>query len=99
MTEHRHSALVPGCYRCDLGRDEVAAGFARVDFDRQPGVAYVYLTPEAVARSIDEVVMVDIDAHRRAVGVEILLRQERDYSELTRDDDFPDVGVRRNRRG
>lgn len=29
MTQHDHREFVPGCYRCDLGRDEVEAAERR----------------------------------------------------------------------
>lgn len=28
MTPHDHATFVPGCYRCELGRDEVMSGLA-----------------------------------------------------------------------
>jgi hypothetical protein len=28
MTTHDHTSYVPGCYRCELGRDEAFAGVA-----------------------------------------------------------------------
>ena len=30
MTPHLHSQYVPGCYRCDLGRDEMWHAFCEV---------------------------------------------------------------------
>jgi hypothetical protein len=34
MSEHLHATLVPGCYRCELGRDEMEAIRQEIEAER-----------------------------------------------------------------
>jgi hypothetical protein len=46
MTEHLHSTFVPGCYRCDLSRDELIAVEAeRAEETRDWDAVYVRNRP------------------------------------------------------
>lgn len=58
MTPRDHTMFVPGCFRCELGRDEMDAQVAEVmaENDRyREGLVRIYrAAPAAVARVCDE---------------------------------------------
>jgi hypothetical protein len=41
MTPHDHTAFVPGCYRCELGRDELARQHEEIEAEREAVIAAV----------------------------------------------------------
>lgn len=50
MTQHLHGQFVEGCYRCDLGRDEVARAFR----DPEYRVVYVLVAEDGAVELYDE---------------------------------------------
>jgi hypothetical protein len=44
MTPHDHSVFVPGCYRCELGQDELLAGLLEEQEDRPSGPQWWWLS-------------------------------------------------------
>ena len=57
MTPHTHTTVVPGCFRCDLGSDEVQSATEHVLARRCPvcGDLYAWHSFEGLAECLETV--------------------------------------------